>query len=162
MIPSARIAWLALFALLAGGLAGCTADPPAPTGPFVSLFNGTDLTGFRVVIDGAEASPGTTFTVRDSVLVISGTPAGYITTRQSFHNFALRYDWKFTDPAGGNSGLLVHIQQASHQGPWPACIEVQGMQSEHGLILPIGGASRSSRAEPTCCPARRRACCSRS
>jgi Domain of Unknown Function (DUF1080) len=131
---------LACVALLAS-LAGCTAEPAPPKGPFVSLFNGTDLAGFRVVIDGAETTPGTTFTVRDSVLVISGTPTGYIATRQSFHNFVLRYDWKFADAAGGNSGLLVHIQQTTHQGPWPACIEVQGMQSEHGHILPIGGAT---------------------
>jgi Domain of Unknown Function (DUF1080) len=142
MLP-ARIACAVLLVPLVVPLAGCTAEPvaPAPEGEFVSLFNGADLTGFRVVIDGAEASAGTTFTVHDSVLVISGAPTGYIATRQSFHNFVLRYDWKFTDPAGGNSGLLVHIQQATHQGPWPACVEVQGMQSEHGLILAIGGAT---------------------
>jgi hypothetical protein len=136
-----------LLMVTAGTVAGCTrpapSTPPEPTSSppgFVALFNGTDLAGWRTVIAGKEAEPAPAFTVRDGTIVVSGDPTGYLATRASYRNFVVRYDWKFADPAGGNSGLLVFIQQTSHAGPWPTCIEVQGMQSEHGSIFPIEGA----------------------
>jgi hypothetical protein len=132
-----RSARIAVVVLLLASMAGCS---PTRRSGFVALFDGTDLAGWRVVLGGAPAPPGATFTVRDSMIVVSGTPTGYLATGRSYRNFVLRYDWRYADRAGGNSGLLVHIQRMTHEGPWPPCIEVQGMQSEHGLILPIGGA----------------------
>jgi hypothetical protein len=144
---SVRACVALLLAIAVGAVAACTRSPerppprPTPTPPgFVALFNGRDLNGWRAVIAGKEAAPAPAFTVHDGMIVVSGDPTGYLATRQSYRNFVVRYDWKFTDRAGGNSGLLVFIQQTSHAGPWPTCVEVQGMQSEHGSIFPIEGA----------------------
>jgi hypothetical protein len=134
--------------LAALAVVGCTRSTPnaPPTTPtnappgFVPLFNGSDLTGWRAVIDGKEAAPTPAFSVRDGMIVVAGNPVGYLATAASYRNFVVRYDWKFAEKAGGNSGLLVYIQQLSHAGSWPTCIEVQGMQSEHGSIFAIEGA----------------------
>ena len=111
---------------------------------FTKLFNGKNLDGFKVV--PATAAPA--FRVKDGVIVVSGRPPGYLCTKKSFKNFVLRFDWRYKRPAGltddasfgGNSGLLVHIQSTQHQGTWPKCIEVQGMNRQHGRIFAIGGA----------------------
>ncbi len=140
-------AWLLLI-VTAVAVVGCTrsapsappAKPTSVTPGFVPLFNGSDFTGWRAVIDGKEAAPAPAFTVRDGMIVVAGNPVGYLATGASYRNFVVRYDWKFAEKAGGNSGLLVYIQQSSHAGSWPSCIEVQGMQSEHGSIFAIGGA----------------------
>jgi hypothetical protein len=153
-----RLRHLAVLAALL--LAGCTsaqplvlpssvplapgsasAEPPsaAPADGFVPLFNGTDLDGWRVVLGGKEADAGTTFTVRDGTITISGNPVGYIVTKKSYRNYTIRYEWRYATPVGSNnSGLLVHIQQLTHPGPWPTCVEVQGMQSDATMLLPIG------------------------
>ncbi len=122
----------------AAGLAPADCSPtPADQGGWTSLFNGKDLTGFRAVLDGKEAPTGSTFTVRDGTIVVSGKPYGFLTTLASYRNYTLRYDWKYADPAGGNSGLLVHIQPGAPNGPWPSCVEVQGMQSDAGMLIPL-------------------------
>jgi hypothetical protein len=117
-----------------------SSHPAIPDAAPAPLFNGVDLGDWRFVVDGREAPPGTAVTVRDGTIAVSGAPVGYLATRRTFGNYTLRYEWRFTNPAGGNSGLLVHIQQTTHQGTWPTCVEVQGMQSEAGLLLALGGA----------------------
>ncbi|HZT80833.1 MAG TPA: DUF1080 domain-containing protein [Gemmataceae bacterium] len=105
---------------------------------FKPLFNGKDFTGFKFVIGPKESEPGKTFTVTDGVIVVSGKPNGYFYTDKGYKNYVLRFDWKYADPKGGNSGCLVHIQPPHKT--WPKCVEVQGLQSDHGHIFAISGA----------------------
>jgi hypothetical protein len=147
--------------LLLVAVTGCSdREPPAPdtlppdtapvtaaTGQFVPLFNGGDLATWRSVVDGADANFTPAFEVRQGMILVTGKPTGYLATRASYRNFVLRYDWKFSDRAGGNSGLLVFVQRTSHQGSWPPCIEVQGKQSEHGAIFPIAGGTGTFRTD---------------
>lgn len=112
-------------------------EPKATTGDeagFVALFNGKDLTGWKTITSGKD--DGNTFTVKDGAVVVRGNPAGYFYTDKSYHNYVLRFEWKFIKD--GNSGLLMHIQ-GKHQ-IWPKSVEVQGMQRDHGHIFAIGGA----------------------
>jgi 3-keto-disaccharide hydrolase len=102
---------------------------------FVDLFNGKNMDGFKFNIFG-KGSPNP-FSVKEEVIHVTGNPNGYFYTEKSYKNYVLRYDWKYLKD--GNSGLLVHIQ--SHGKSWPKCIEVQGMQSDHGHIFDIGGLS---------------------
>ncbi|MCS6850002.1 MAG: DUF1080 domain-containing protein [Gemmataceae bacterium] len=123
-----------------GGLA-----PAADDDGFTPLFNGKDLTGFKTILKG-DGDPAKTWTVRDGVIICSGSPAGYFYTDKSYKNYVLRFDWRYARPANladdkafkGNSGLLVHIQ-GEHK-VWPRCVEVQGMNADHGRIFAIGGA----------------------
>ena len=104
---------------------------------FVSLFNGKDLSGWKTIVGGKNPDAGKdTFTVKDGVVVVSGKPNGYFYTEKSYKNYILKFDWKFIKD--GNSGLLVHI--TGDQKIWPKCVEVQGLQKDHGNIFAIGGA----------------------
>src|SRR5256886_16095208 len=37
----------------------------------------------------------------------------------------------------GNSGCLVHVQGGPEKGTWPKCVEVQGMNRDHGKLIPF-------------------------
>jgi hypothetical protein len=99
---------------------------------FVALFNGKDMTGWKVVPEKAADA----FSVKEGVIVVKGQPDGYFHSDKSYKNYILRYDWKFIKD--GNSGLLVHIT-GGHK-VWPKSVEVQGFQKDHGNIFAIGGA----------------------
>jgi Domain of Unknown Function (DUF1080) len=134
MFQSLRFAFYAVCAAGLGVLA-----PQAPAGGdkgFVDLFNGKDLTGWKTILSSGKADEGKVFTVKDGVVVVSGNPNGYFYTEKSYKNYVLRFDWKFIKD--GNSGLLVHIT-GKHK-VWPKCVEVQGLQRDHGNIFAINGA----------------------
>ena len=123
-------AWAATFAILSSGATAGGDD-------FVSLFNGKDLTGWKTIVAGKNQDAAKeTFTVKDGAIVVSGKPNGYFYTEKSYKNYILKFDWKFIKD--GNSGLLVHI--TGEHKVWPKCVEVQGLQKDHGTIFAIGGA----------------------
>ena len=109
---------------------------------FVKLFNGQDFTGW-VKVGADKKDP---WSIKDGIVVCTGKPNGYLRTDKSYKNYVLRYDWQYKRPEGlkdeksfnGNSGALVHIQPPDKV--WPKCVEVQGMNREHGKIFAIGGA----------------------
>jgi hypothetical protein len=106
---------------------------------FKSIFNGKDLTGWKIALADKKADPEKTFYVKDNMIVVSGRPNGYIYTDKPYKNYIVRFDWKYSnDKPGSNSGLLVHIQPPHKV--WPKCVEVQGMQGDHGHIFAIMGA----------------------
>jgi hypothetical protein len=123
-------------------------------GGFTDLFDGKDMANFKWVLnikgkniegDDPLMTPTRTWHIDKGVIICTGNPNGYFFTKKSYKNYVLRYDWKYKRPAkleddqkfGGNSGLLVHIEGA--QKVWPKCVEVQGMNREHGKIFAIGG-----------------------
>ena len=126
-----------LFAVVAAILSGFAAQALAGDDKgFVELFNGRDLAGWKTIVQGGKEDDGKVFSVKESVIVVSGKPAGYFYTEKSYKNYILRYDWKFIKD--GNSGLLVHI--TGKHTIWPKSVEVQGQQKDHGNIFAIGGA----------------------
>lgn len=114
-------------------------------GGWTTLFNGKDLDGWRFYFDKDKTANDGTFTVRDGVLICSGRPFGYMYTAKSYREFTLQLEFAFKRPEGlksdsdfgGNSGCLIHIGEKNALGVWPRCIEVQGMNRQMGLILPI-------------------------
>jgi hypothetical protein len=141
---------LPLAALLTGlALLGpaTAADDKKDKDGFKPLFNGKDFTGWKFKLQG-DADPDKTFSVEDKVIVVTGQPNGYFYTEKSYKNYVIRFDWRYERPKdleddskfNGNSGCLVHIQPPHKV--WPRCIEVQGMNKDHGHIFPVnaGGA----------------------
>ncbi len=134
---------LALFVLAVSGL-GTAAEDKKDDAGFVNLFNGTDLAGFKFEMGKSSAPPDKTWMVKEGVIVCTGKPAGYFYTDKSYKNYVLRYDWRYKRPDnledeekfGGNSGCLVHIQPPPKI--WPKCVEVQGMNRNHGQLLFLG------------------------
>ncbi|MBI4613330.1 MAG: DUF1080 domain-containing protein [Planctomycetes bacterium] len=125
-----------------GGRLGAPAEDGLPEEGFEPLFNGLDLAGFRFHLGDGSAEPGETFRVADGAIVCSGSPPGYMYTEGSYRDFTLRFDWRYARPEGladdasfpGNSGYLLAIQE--HK-VWPKSLEVQGMNRDAGLIIPI-------------------------
>ena len=110
------------------------------------LLNGKDLEGWKFSLGGKQDVPNNgTFTMKDDVLVCSGSPSGYMYTPKAYRNYTLEFDLAFKRPAGltneaafgGNSGCLIHIADPNALGVWPRSIEVQGMNKQMGIILPI-------------------------
>jgi len=111
---------------------------PAPKGELhpsgeVELFNGKDLSGWKVFLGGAD--PARTFSVEGGLLKCTGQPAGYIRTEGEYENYMLRLEWRFTKP--GNSGILVHMSPPDKI--WPRSIECQGMSGNQGDFFVIDG-----------------------
>ena len=138
--------------LLALTLALTLTPPPAQAAAedaekgWTPLLNGKDLDGWKVSLGGkTDVANSGTFTMKDGVLICSGSPSGYLYTPKSYRNYTLEFDLAFKRPAGltneaafgGNSGCLIHIAEPNALGVWPRSIEVQGMNKQMGLILPI-------------------------
>jgi hypothetical protein len=145
---------LACTSLLAAvSLAAVAADDKKDDEGFTPLFNGKDLTGWKTVLDPKkkDITPQDIWSVKDGVIVCTGKVNGYLYSEKSFKDYIIRYDWRYKRPDQvtdeekflGNSGLLVHIQ--GEPKLWPRCVEVQGMNRDHGKIIGVGGAKATSK-----------------
>jgi len=83
---------------------------------FVSLLNGTDLTGWWAKDGKIEA-----WQYADSMLSCIAEGGGWLTTEKEFENFVLLIDWRI--PEGGNSG--VGIRYPKEGDPAHAGMEIQ-------------------------------------
>lgn len=85
-------------------LMGCSISTAANES-WVSLFNGSDLTGWSSKGGSAQ------FIVEDGVIVgtaVEGTPNTFLTTEQTFSDFILEYEAKVDSPL--NSGVQIRSQ----------------------------------------------------
>ena len=127
---------------------------------FVSLFNGTDLTGWQRVNTDER-----TWSVTDGMLVCSGKPIGELRTKRMYQNFIMEVEWRHMKPRG-NAGIFIWADDITARGvPFHRGIEVQVLENAygnnkshttHGDIFPIHGAKMipingngGSRAFPT-------------
>jgi hypothetical protein len=96
-------------------------SPEAPQ--FVALFNGRDLTGWVDVNTSPE-----TWSVKDGLLVCSGTPIGVMRSEKQYENFILHIEWRHMK-AGGNSGVFVWSEGSVPPGRrLPKGMEVQMLE----------------------------------
>ncbi len=94
---------LALIAAMSLALPACGETEDG----FVALFNGTDLTGWRMV--GGEAE----FTVEDGAIVGRGEKLrqnSFLRTEKTYGDFDFRFEFKFDDLTG-NSGMMFRAEQ---------------------------------------------------
>jgi hypothetical protein len=114
----------------------------------VVLFNGSDLSQFDTFIRGRGLNndPEHIFQVENGVIHISGQEMGYIITKQPFHRFYLRAEFKwgvgtFGERAGQarDSGILYNVQ--GEQKVWPRSIEFQIKEGETGDFWLTDGAA---------------------
>jgi hypothetical protein len=92
------------------------------------LFNGRDLTGWRVFLKEPAADAKSVWSAVDGVLRLTGKPTGSVRTEATFAaDYHLHLEWRWPEKPG-NSGVIIHTN-----GPdavWPAAFECQ-LQSEH-------------------------------
>src|SRR5258706_10222814 len=88
----------------------------------IQLFNGRNLGGLRVFLEGSSADPAKTFKVEDGILRVRGTPRGYARTQLPYADYKLHVEWRF--PNGkANSGVILHI--VNRDEIWPKGYEAQ-------------------------------------
>jgi hypothetical protein len=121
-----------------------TAEPDSQE-KWISLFNGKDLTGWKVKIAGHELGDnyGNTFRVEDGILKVCydqyknfDGKFGHLFYEKPFSNYRLRVEYRFVGeqtPGGQgwafrNSGAMIHGQSPESMGKnqnFPVSIEVQ-------------------------------------
>ena len=142
--------WRLGIAVLVFGLplvAPCTlpAQEKKDEAGWTALFDGKSLDGWKFYFGKGQTENRGTYRVEDGVLVCTGKPAGYMLTPKTYSRYTIAFELAFRRPEGlakdadfgGNSGCLIHVGQPEALGVWPRSIEVQGMNREMGLILPI-------------------------
>ena len=104
----------------------------------VMLFNGNDLENWNIFVSEPDVAPGDVFWVEDGMIHTSGKPNGYIRTKETYSNFKLHVEWKWTEEPT-NSGVLIHVRDENRI--WPLCIECQLMHEHAGDVVLIGKGS---------------------
>jgi hypothetical protein len=93
----------------------------------INLYNGKDLTGWRIDIPDMDTSKTLTspFIIRNGLLVSLGTPGGHLITDAQYENYRLEVQYRFAGKPG-NCGVLVHAStpRALYK-MFPKSIEVQ-------------------------------------
>ena len=143
-MAATRIAVVGLLAVLLApmGLAG---EKAGEKEKWVQLFNGKDLTGWKVKIKGHELGDnfGDTFRVEDGAIKVVydqydnfGGKFGHLFYHKPFKNYRLRVEYRFVGDQvkGGpgwafrNNGIMIHGQSPESMRKdqsFPASIEVQ-------------------------------------
>ena len=125
-----------LTACLLSLLTTCCATAPQP----VSLFSGTDLTGWHADVPaadgGAEVDPS--FEARDGLLVSNGSPNGHLITDESYSDYRLTVEYRWAGKPG-NCGILVHASKPRMlYKMFPQSIECQMHRGNAGDFWCIG------------------------
>jgi hypothetical protein len=143
-MTTVRIAVAALASLLVAVAVAVTAEPD-PQEKWIPLFNGKDLTGWKVKIAGHELGDnyGNTFRVEDGILKVCydqyknfDGKFGHLFYEKPFSNYRLRAEYRFVGeqtPGGQgwafrNSGIMIHGQSPESMGKnqnFPVSLEVQ-------------------------------------
>ncbi len=107
---------------------------------FTPLFDGKSLHGWKATVkpnkDGSVADWKHTWSVMDGTIRCTGKPNGFLATEKEYGDYVLRVKWRFPPGKGGNSGVLLHVQDEKY---WPTSIEAQllaGRAGDFWLIYP--------------------------
>ena len=119
------------------GLALAQKIPPHKAA--VVLFNGSSLDNFDTFLrsKGLNSDPDHVFQVEQKVIHVSGKEFGYIITKDSYHDFYLRAEFKWGEGTyagregkARDSGILYNVQ--GEQKVWPRSIEFQIIEGGTG------------------------------
>jgi hypothetical protein len=109
-----------------------------------ALFNGKDTAGWVSHLK-TNALADATWSVKDGLLVCTGTPNGFLRTEKSYEQYKFTVEWRFTKP--GNSGVIVHMTPPD--AIWPKSIECQGMHKNQGDFWLWSGATADNTTPQT-------------
>ena len=98
----------------------------------IELFNGQDLDNWNIVVGSEDGEPKDLFYVEDGVINTLGQPFGYIRTKESYSNFKLHLEWRWTEKPS-NSGVFLNVQ--GKEIVFPQCVECQLMHGRAGDIV---------------------------
>jgi len=124
------VALLALFSLAAA--AGGSAAKR------VTLWNGTDLTGWKLHLGDATTDPKSVWSVREGALRFATKVSGYLRTEKAYSNYRLHVEWRWPKDANANSnsGVMLHLH--GDDAIWPKSFEVQLKNANAGQVVGMG------------------------
>jgi hypothetical protein len=112
------------------------------------LFDGSNLNNFDTFLKskGLNSDPDRVFQIENGIIHVSGKEMGYIITKQSYHDFYLRAEFKWGKGTYGaragktrDSGILYNVQ--GEQKVWPRSIEFQITEGGTGDFWLLDGAA---------------------
>jgi hypothetical protein len=123
--------------LLAAAASLASTSRADEAGGFVPLFDGKTLDGWTFIVkpdkDGKRADPKDTWSAADGIIRCTGKPNGCMVTKKAYGDYVLKVKWRWPeDGKGGNSGVLLHIQDDKY---WPTSIEAQMLTGRAGDLL---------------------------
>ncbi len=101
----------------------------------IELFNGQDLDNWNIIVDSEDGEPKDLFYVEDGLMNTLGDPFGYIRTKESYSNYKLHVEWRWTEEPS-NSGVLLNVQ--GKDMIFPHCVEAQLMHGKAGDFVLMG------------------------
>jgi hypothetical protein len=114
---------------------------------FESLFNGKDLGGWSIWLEGKEKNndPNKIFTVNNEIIHDMGSDLGYILSDKTFGNYHFVVDFKWGEKrwpprenAKRDSGICYNIPEGEEGNIWPRSIECQIQEGDVGDFWLIG------------------------
>ena len=111
----------------------------------ISLWNGSDYTGWTFFLKDPTADPAAIWSVKNGNAYCAGTVYGYMRTTASYADYHLHLEWRWSEEPG-NSGVLLHI--TGENKIWPNCIESQLKAQNAGDVIVMGGASVREQISP--------------
>lgn len=129
---------LSLFLLTAAALPAAENDAPLTEGDHigaVDLLRGATLDDFDFfLLDGGQRDD--VFSLNGGVLTISGTPFGWLGTKNDYHNFVVETEFRLLEPEGEtNSGFLVRMGEQKPTKFLPHCVEIGIYDKETGTLF---------------------------
>ena len=128
-----RLLVLSVLAVILSVFMGCQSQ----TGPMepskkIMLFNGKDLSGWKLFIPDEAIDVDEIWSVKNGVVHCKGKPNGYMRTKAEYTNYKLHLEWRWTaEPS--NSGVLLH--SSGEDKVWPRCIEAQLKGGSAGITV---------------------------
>ncbi len=113
---------------------------------YIRLFNGKDLNNWVFFLKDPSVDPATVFTVKDAAIHITGSPFGYMRTREQYDNYKMHLEWRWPAEAT-NSGVFIHAQVPDTI--WPACFECQLKAGSAGDFICMAGTDMNERTDKT-------------
>lgn len=160
--------WIVLLAMtmaiasVAGAADSRGRDVPDTASDWISLFNGKDLSGWKVVLkpDHKGIDPDSIFQVHDGAIHVYkdvpagvAVPIGFIVTDDSYGSYHLRLDYRWVGKRFAprtqrprDAGILYHA--SAEPKVWPRSIECQIQEKDVGDCFTVNGAQVESTFDP--------------
>ena len=99
------------------------------------LFNGKDLSGWKAVLKSVEGETfnGETFSVRDSVIHVTGKPFGYLRTEKKYSDYRLHLEWRWAGAEAVDGGVFNRLQDGDKV--WPLGVQLQMTPKDMGVLM---------------------------
>ncbi len=140
-----------IWTLALGILAFGTATARADDDEWTPLFNGRDLTGWRVYQANDPAHPDQ-IRVEDGAIHIDpprskpGSNTGYLATETGYSFYRLRFEYRWGESHSKvgvrDSGVLVHV--VGDDGVWPTSVQCQIQTDKVGELVMMRGAQAAT------------------